>query len=52
MLDHQAIPEQTGAQLALRCYELNELASKARELFRGDLKLILDDLAIYQFTDD
>ena len=43
--------DQSGRQLALRCYEMNELAQKARGIFTVDLERVRSDLAIYAFAE-
>jgi len=44
-------PEVSGPELALRCYELNELAVRVRELLNDDLQRLGADISAYSYTE-
>jgi len=44
-------PEIAGAELALRCYELNELAARVQRELRDDLARLGTEQSVYRFTD-
>lgn len=46
-----AAAELSGSELALRCYELHEMADHARTSLVQDLRRIGDELEVYRFAD-
>src|SRR5262245_21499439 len=43
--------EMSGPKLALRCYELNELAARVRELLKDDLQRLGAEQSVYGFAE-